>query len=385
MVAEYTTVLICPWWELNESMTVGHFTFEPIGSAIERYPALAVALREHARPFCTGYMYPKQEDNDAYQRGLDVPLYPQATRPTVVVLEDVGAIEEVRATIDKITFACLSAMEAGGIYTNSAVFESRVLRLVSPATEFTVGENRRMTGRSHNLYSIRNRIETKPDWCGQFQRPDSDLLDGLLKIPSARAKAFESALAALRHATLDVGYVPADTERAFYALVVTNVLLDIATADTEKAHISTLRKLLNPKVPGGAGNILDVYRSMRLHRNAKWHPKPRARPDYLFERQSIVPLSLLYFRVVESVIIARLVDLGCVEKDAKLAAKITAINKWIGDINGLVGQDFEQPKTKAELTLQKERFEAAASVSKHWSKAHMVAVTARVRSEASTP
>ncbi len=385
MVTKVQTVVICPWWEMSNAMTIGEFNFEPIDVAIVNHPALAISLRERARTFCSGYMFPKSEDAEAYMRGRDVPLHPQPTRPTVVVLKEDQSAEAAQKAISMVAFACMSAMDVGGVYTNSAVFESRVLRLVSPATEFTVEVNRRMTGGAQNLYSIRNRIETKPAWCGDFQMPDCEMLDALLRIPPEQRSLFDDAFAALRHATHDVGFIPVGTERAFYALVVTNLLSDIATDDTEETHVARLRVLLDSKVPGGANNIIDAYRSTKLHRNTEWHPKPRTRAPYPFEQQGIVPLNLIYFRVIESIIIARLVDLCCFDVHSKLAAKIRAIDTWIADVSGLAGELALQPTTGAEFLAAKERFEAAASISKRWSDAHLAAIVAKVATSAPGP
>jgi hypothetical protein len=360
---------------MNNPLAFGDFEFLPKPLAIERRPELAESIITATQRFCTGYQFPDDEHKFTYMNGAEVPVYPQLTRPTILFLRDGQSVEDARAAIAMIAFATMSAMDVGGLYANSLVFESRLLKFGGGERGFAVEESRRVTGGVTNAYATNMRIETRPQWCGQFLAPDEAMLEALLcaqALPDGMR--FRNALSALSLATMDTSYVPVEIERSFFALVVTHLLSGISTDDDMHAHLKALSRILSPKVQGGAQNLLDVYRSSRLNRAGTWHPNPRTSAPYDFEQQTLVPLGLIYFRLVDAVVIALLVDANCLDANSKLAAKVSAINAWIDGISALNGETFKLPTTGAEFIALKERYESVASISAHWSKVHLDAI-----------
>ena len=375
-----TYILICPWWEMHRTLHVGDFEFMSVAVAIERYPELARSLESSAKRYCTGYQYPAQEDMDAYQRGHDVPLRLERSKPTIAILRAGQILEDARAHVDMVMFACMSEMDLG-FYVNATVFESRVFSDRGHYDGFVLEHSRRMTGGATNLYDVRSRIETRPLGCGQYYAPNEEMLDGLLAaFNGPNYGAIRQALTVFTLATRDAHQVPVETERSFYALVGTRLLSDVTANDNLPTHTDYLRQLLNSQVTGGAQHILDVYRSTRLNRNEQWHPNPRVEPLFAFEEQTIVPLNLVYFRAIEAILVARLVDLGCVATDSKLAAKVPAINAWIGDVNALKGQVIPTPTpgVGVEMVEAKERYDAARTIVPRWHEAWNKAIFARI-------
>lgn len=363
--AQSRIVLICPWWELNEEFSFCGFEFMPKDMAIDRHPELAATIRGATQSFSTGYMFPDDEHADAHFLGKDVPLRPQLTRPTIVVPREETSIDELLAAIDMIAFATTCKIGTG-FYTNSAVFESRILH-TNGASAFITEETRRMTGGALNLYAPSTRIETRPRHCGQYYSPDEEVLSALeLLFRDPSREPFFKAFAALRQATRDDCFIPYELERSFFALVLSRLLGDLLTSDSLEAHMAVVIPLLDSKVQGGAENLLNAYRVTKYTRNEVWHPVSRTAARFPFESQMLVPLNVVLFRLVDAVVIARLIDLGLVSRDSKLGSKIEAINAWIGDLGAYAHRRYQEPTTGTEFPALKKDFENAVSLQKRW-------------------
>jgi hypothetical protein len=359
-------VIILPWLPLDRPAEFAGVRVLPRADAIERARSFRGAdLSEHVKfatsYFGSGWRYPRSFDLP--QDSLtDDDVQPELVVPSVIFVEGGTTLARVDDVIAALNFACMAANDEGR-YTNAVVFE-RYLQTLALRPEYVVPASRQMYGSKTTGTRAINLLATRPHRCGDFQEPDAEHWDAMLRAMDEPSGArIMEAVRKLMAATQDLETIPEDLERSLYAIALERLL---ALTKTEKkklraeivaerlaagvgpkdaAKISDFefqaaraRQLLLPLLGSTDPSIEFGYHVVRgLHairreRNGVWHAERRAADLYDFEKQGAVRLNVIWFRVTQALIVASLVEAGFADPDGKLALAALAVEAWLSFI-----------------------------------------------------
>jgi hypothetical protein len=299
---------------------------------------------------------------------------PELVEPSVVFLEDDVTLERVDDVLAALNFACMGT--TGGRRTNAVVFERYVQTLAGRA-QYVVPMSRQMHGSKTTATRAINLLTTRPHRCGEFQQPDAhhwNAIAAALDHP-AGARAME-AVRKLMAATQDIETIPEELERSLYAIALERLLsLEHAEKKALRAEIvanriaggidakkaatvssftlqlvraqKLLRPLLGPSDPTieFGYHLMRGWNAIRRERNGVWHADRQSAEPYGFEKQRAVRLNLIWFRVVQALIIASLVEAGFAEVNGTLALGVMANEAWLGSIVENDGRDPDVAST----------------------------------------
>jgi hypothetical protein len=337
-------IMVYPWLELREPLTVCGVEFLPREVSIARASAKAANIEAATSYFYSPFIMSMP--------GEPVELSP--VNPTVVFMDEKTTRDRVEIATQVLCFSSLVAnIERAGLYANATVFDHHVQKL-GPDPNVYARRTRRMHGNALGGAMISNVLEVQPAWCGKFVTPNAELMHALeAVILEERAKPIGQAVESLMTATADADNVSADLERAMYARAAERLLHRAGEPIKGRRQRQEARGLaiLGPILtawenPSDGRQIMNAWDAFREYRNEYWHPDERTSPPYAFELQTAIHTNLVAFRMLVALIVATLVDLGALDIMSKPAAFVPAIESWIGAIKE---NDARDPQEASNL------------------------------------
>ncbi len=197
---EPSTIMVYPWLELREPLSVCGVEFLPRQIAIERAGVKAASVEAATSYFYSPYVM--------RPTGESLELSP--VNPTVVFINEKTSPDRVETATHVLCFGTLVAnVERAGLYANATVFDHHVQNL-GPNPEVYARRTRRIHGHGLHGALINTVIEVQPSWCGKFITPNADLLNALESfIFEERTKPIRDALESLMTATADADNISA--------------------------------------------------------------------------------------------------------------------------------------------------------------------------------
>jgi hypothetical protein len=260
----------------------------------------------------------------------------------IVFLDEIDEYEARRA-IDALCFATIAANEPPVAYTNGTTFFN-LIQSLGGEPRFIADRRPRLHGAVHDGYGVDVAYNPRPRNAEKFHNFADRafiqaLVDGVEAEPS-----LAQALAIVRMAASDSAEIDLALALTLYAAATVRILAKAGLDDSFPRVLERAKMLLRPLIGDEATgdrfgyHIIRVWKSVRDDRNGWWHPSPRQGSEFPFEMQTAIKPHLIAFRMVQALLISRLVELGVyASDDAKLT--VQAIESWIAEIDANDARD----------------------------------------------
>lgn len=347
-------VLLLPWIQLDEPLFIGAVTILPFPEALRKAASRAEQLAVLASIYVDGYTL-----RLAIQRNEAIPFL----KPAVIFVDEDD--HDARAAQDAVDVLMVSTIFENDLFrANGATFAS-AQRYLDGEFGFMADITPTMYGTRMNGIGADAYLEMKPPRTGLFHfgRREELVRALVAALGTNVARDLRRLFDTLRTATSESPDVPMDLAESLVAKAAMLVTHVPGIEDQRARALRRVRELLYPLVGSPMTDefgyhIARVWQVVRDHRNDFWHPVRHAARDFPFMQQRLVSPMTLAIRMIQALLSARLIELGCAQTDSELADDVVGAERWIAT----VGPELETGL--ADLTGIKRQMEHNARAQK---------------------
>jgi hypothetical protein len=262
----------------------------------------------------------------------------------IVLIEDFKGLRRGIEAIDALMFA--TVIENQAFYSNSTTFTRHIYDL-SKQSDILTEFRSRMHGTLIDAYPSGYRIHVRPEYAEQYHRSANLKFASALAIAQRRREGLylKRALETLRLAMSDSPEMTQSLQHSLFAKAATLVVFtsDLKN-DGDKQLVPRVNKLLKPCFAGrrrldnaslhGPSWIRKAWIAVRWERNGFWHARGRggSRARFTARKQRLVAPMMIALRMVYSLTIARLLEMGVISADNALISDVAAVAEWIASL-----------------------------------------------------